>query len=125
MRHNTSDYVEWRDRLKLQPTPEQDIACKYLDLEGLRFLVDFGTDNAPAIAAYRIAESSGVTWNEYFYCAEHGAYFQPSCLCCDVCKHRNQAEWLRLAEWNGWLPSEPSGDVPLVAPLNTREPLTA
>ena len=41
-----SYYGEWRDRLKLETTMKQDIACCYLEGKGYQFLVDFGYENA-------------------------------------------------------------------------------
>jgi hypothetical protein len=41
-----SYYGEWRDKLELKTTNEQDIACLYLEGKGLEFLVDFGYENA-------------------------------------------------------------------------------
>jgi len=41
-----SEYGEWRDRLELPTTMEQDLACLKLERRDLRFLVDFGYENA-------------------------------------------------------------------------------
>jgi len=38
--------LEWCDRLDLELTLEQHIACAFLEGRGLRFLVDFGYENA-------------------------------------------------------------------------------
>jgi hypothetical protein len=43
-------YLEWCDRLDLELTLEQHIACAFLEGRGLRFLVDFGYENAVAKA---------------------------------------------------------------------------
>ena len=41
-----SYYGEWRDKLKLETTVQQDMACLYLEGQGQKFLVDFGYENA-------------------------------------------------------------------------------
>ena len=41
-----SHYGEWRDRLGLPTTVEQDAACLLLESRGLRFMVDYGYENA-------------------------------------------------------------------------------
>lgn len=41
-----SHYGEWRDRLKLRTTAQQDRDCLTLEAHGLRFLVDYGYENA-------------------------------------------------------------------------------
>jgi hypothetical protein len=40
------DYLTWLRVLRLTVTPEQHRAMQILERRGLRFLVDFGTDNA-------------------------------------------------------------------------------
>ena len=44
-----SYYGEWRDKLRLRTTHEQDAACLRLEGMGLVFLVDFGYENATEI----------------------------------------------------------------------------
>lgn len=39
-------YLEWCDRLDIELTLEQHIACAFLEGRGLRFLVDYGYGNA-------------------------------------------------------------------------------
>jgi hypothetical protein len=46
-----SYYGEWRDRLKLKTTPKQDRACLMLEVLGLKFLVDYGYENAESVLA--------------------------------------------------------------------------
>lgn len=46
MQLGDTDYGEWRDKLSLDTTKEQDLACCFLEGKGLRFLVDFGYANA-------------------------------------------------------------------------------
>lgn len=48
-----SDYGYWRDYLKLPTSAEQDCACLFLERKGLRFLVDFGYENALVLAEDR------------------------------------------------------------------------
>jgi hypothetical protein len=58
-----SHYGEWKHRLRLPTTPDQDIACLFLESEGQRFCVDFGYENAIGKA-----ESHGrwATFKEYW-----------------------------------------------------------
>jgi hypothetical protein len=46
MQVGDSHYWEMHEKLNLKTTPEQDRACFYLEGKCLRFLVEFGTDNA-------------------------------------------------------------------------------
>ncbi len=39
-------YLCWKDRLKLNVSPEVDAACRFLESRGQRFLYDFVTENA-------------------------------------------------------------------------------
>jgi hypothetical protein len=48
-----SYYGEWRERLKLDTTYEQDWACLRLELMGKKFLVDYGYENAEDILRAR------------------------------------------------------------------------
>ena len=41
-------YLEFVDQLDLDLTLEQHIACAFLEGRGLRFLIDFGYENAVA-----------------------------------------------------------------------------
>lgn len=41
-----SEYLRMSRLIKLKTTPEQDAACRYLESQGQRFLVDFGIENA-------------------------------------------------------------------------------
>lgn len=41
-----SYYGHWRDRLNLPTTAEQDGACLFLEAKGLRFMVEYGYENA-------------------------------------------------------------------------------
>ncbi len=41
-----SYYGEWRDRLQLPTTWEEDEACLFLEAQGQKFLVDYGYENA-------------------------------------------------------------------------------
>jgi hypothetical protein len=50
------DYDEIRLRLCLRTTPEQDEICRMAEKIGLRFLVDFGIDNAEQMIDQRINE---------------------------------------------------------------------
>lgn len=47
-------YLDWCDRLDLDLTLAQHIACAFLEGCGLRFLVDFGVDNAVVLARRRL-----------------------------------------------------------------------
>lgn len=49
-----SDYGKWRDLLNLPTTALQDAECLLLEAEGLRFMVDFGYENAGQIYDARI-----------------------------------------------------------------------
>jgi hypothetical protein len=53
MKIGDSYYGEWRDRLNLPTTPEQDRACLMLEYHGLKFLVDFGYENAETLCENR------------------------------------------------------------------------
>ncbi len=41
-----SEFDEMRRMLKLRVTGAKEFACRYLESRGLRFCVDYGTDNA-------------------------------------------------------------------------------
>jgi len=46
-------YIQTRDQLGLEVTPDQDAACIALERQGMRFLIDFGLANAEAILGYQ------------------------------------------------------------------------
>lgn len=50
-RDNRSNYIEtWGLLNGLPTTPEQDMACLFLESKGMRFCVEYGYENAVAIA---------------------------------------------------------------------------